>query len=163
MTLELYTKKLFFDAPIEKFDKSLLTFFKNEKKLNEVIYEGYTLYPPLSALEQSKSEWHIFQFKNHPHIDFGFKDGEIELKVHRQTRKKIYIPVMKFSFGKEEEVQAAFQSLINNFEGTSKKNSGKSRIAEFQGKEYQVNLSYGKGDVLIDGYVLLLFLTRYLD
>ena len=149
MILELYTKKLFFNAPIENFDKSLLVFLEKERKLNKVVYEGYTIYPPLSALGQEKSERHIFQFESHPEITFKFRKGEIELSSYKNNRKKVYAPVLKLIFDKKGKAKKANEVLIKEFEKRGIKNNNGIKDPEFKEGEYQVNLYYGKGDILI--------------
>ena len=165
MTLELYTKALFFSAPIEKFDKSLLNYFRQEKKLNELVYEGQTIYPPLSVLGQDKyPRWHTFQFKTHEQIKFDFSKGEIEVTIRKERRKKIYSPSLKFIFSNEKDVQKAYNTMIKDFNKiSSKSNMDEIGAVEFTGKEYLVSLYCHKGNVVANHYDLLLSLFRYED
>jgi hypothetical protein len=160
MTFDLYTKKLFFNAPIENFNKSLLIFLNKERRLNKVVYEGDTIYPPLSALEQEKSERHIFKFESHPEIAFKFREGEIELTSYKDNRKKIYVPVLKLIFDKNVEAKRGHEVLIKEFEKRRVKRGIKD--SGFKGEKYQINLYCGKGDVLVNGYVLLVLISKYL-
>ena len=170
MNFETYTKQLFLNADITKNDTSLLSYYKKHGDLNEVKYEGFTTYPPLSALGQEEfPKKYIFQFKFHPKILFDFREGE--LIVQRTNREQQHSPVLKFNFDTQEQAEKAFQVLVNDFEGVSEKKRIRERewgkIAEFSddepGSVHEIMFSYMKGDILVNGYTLIIMLANDLE
>ena len=170
MDFETYTKQLFLNADITKYDSSLLVYYKKHSNLKEVKYEGFTTYPPLSAFGQQEfSKKYIFQFKSHPKILFDFRDGELIVERRSWKGKQNYSPILKVSFDTKEQAEKAFQILINEFkEVTAKKRMREregERIVEFTdgdggvGKEIVVSYS---GDAFL-GYTLIIILANQLE
>ena len=162
MALELYTRSLFFNAPVEKFDESMLTHFRKEKKLREIVYEGHTIYPPLSALGQVKSpQRYTFQFEKHELIGPDLVEGEIEVTIRKIKRKRIYFPHMKLNFKNEKDAQRACDSVTKNLNDNSiSSETNEIGVIDFVDKDYVINLYCHKGNFIGNNYCLILSLFR---
>lgn len=136
MNFETYIRQIFFNADITNNNSSLLNHYKKLDNLKEVKYEGFTTYPPLSALGQEESPTnHIFKFKTHQNFPFEFEEGELILQTKKSQES---LPLIKINFETKEQAEEAFQILIKNFRVLSaeKKTEAESwaKTAEFTNK-----------------------------
>ena len=170
MNFETYTRQLFFNANITKNDSSLLVYYKRLDNLKEIKYDGFTIYPPLSALGlEELPKTYTFQFKSHPKILFDFREGELILD--RTNKGPKYFPVLKINFDTKEQAEKAFQTLLNDFKGVATKKRIREKewgnIAEFTDDNSrsvkEIMIMYSKGDTLNKGYALLIMLTNELE
>ena len=163
MNVELYTKRLFFGADITKNNKTVLSFYRKVKALNEVFYD-YVIYPPLSALGQEKyPKDYTFQFRSHPARLFDFKEGELSVTVRQESKRKTYSPYLQFIFDTKAKTDKAFRILTKLFKGMSSshqiKNWSGYKIAEFNidnSKSItEIVICHGRRNPLIKEYVLV--------
>jgi hypothetical protein len=168
VTLASTTKQLFFDGHIEKSDAGLIEFYKHSKYLSFVPREGYTIYPPLSALgQEGPDERNTFHFTTHPYLSFPFREGELLIIVRKSQGKKVYDPpLLKLAFDTKEQSELALQELTDRFSKLStmkrfitNEDTKKAAFTDENVKPYYgIELTQYMGDALTKGYVIWFFL-----
>ena len=167
MNFDSKTRLIFFNGAIEKSDESLIEFYKKSKHLSlDPPPEGNSIYPPLSALRQEyPSEKYIFRFRTHPYVSFKFREGELMISKLNNNYKKVFSsPFLKFIFDSKEQSEIAFSELINTYSKLSTRkrfsSDDSTKNAEFtddNSKSIQeIGFEAGKGDVLANGYVIII-------
>jgi hypothetical protein len=168
------TRHIFFNGNIAKSDKSLINFYKNSKYLSlDPPPEGYTIYPPLSALGQAgPHEQFVFRFKTHPYISFKFKEGELIISlIKTKYSEKYSAPVLKFIFTTKQQSELAYQELVETFNElstrkrfSSYKNTKNAEFTDDSSKSLkEIGFLQGEGDILTNGYVIVFGLGNDLD
>jgi hypothetical protein len=173
MTFEIATSQIFFDATLSNANKQLFDFYKTSKDLSYEPPQGWTIYPPLSALGQKgHSETHTFHFTTHPYLEFRFREGEL-IFVNRKSddREEYGKPFIKFLFDTEEQSDTAYKMLVEEFTKLSSRkrmdSNPSTKSAEFTNDNsslvIQVTISQGKGYNFPIPYVITFWLENDMD
>src|SRR4051812_19060294 len=105
LTFDTKTKEIFFNGDIQNSGKKLIEFYKVSEFLSlDPPSEGYTTYPPLSALGfDGRTVHHTFRFKKHPYLSIPFREGELIITSRDSNNTEVYNePVLKFFFDTRE-------------------------------------------------------------
>jgi hypothetical protein len=174
VTFETKTKEIFFHADVQKDGKELFEFYKKSSFLSLAPPpEGYTTYPPLSALGQGgRTDYHTFRFARHPYLDIPLKNGELIITSRDRDNSKVYSePVLKFFFAKKEDMESAYNQLVEVYNKLSTRKRFSSykdtKNAEFTDDNAQaikeVGFLQGRWDELAQGYVLVFGIGNDID
>ena len=171
---ETQTKQIFFNADIQKSGKDLFEFYKTSDFLSlDPPPEGYTLYPPLSALgADGQRDYHTFRFRKHPYLYIPFREGELIITSRDNKNTKVYSePVLKFFFDTKPQMELAYNQLIDIYAklSTRKRFSSykETKNAEFTDDNSksikEVGFLQGRWDELAKGYVIVFGLGNDMD
>jgi len=130
---QLKLDELFFNAKTNAKYNSLINYFRKNSYLKEVEYQGWTSYPPLSALgiSENKTVSTLFEFKNHPKISSQLKDGA--LTVRKIGAGDNALAALDISFGLISKAAAEnlYDSIIQDFK-KSATIKGETRTDDFR-------------------------------
>jgi hypothetical protein len=167
------TIQIFFDAPFNKDNIDVFEFYKGSKYLSFEPPQGYTVYPPLSALGQTgHKETNIFRFKTHPHLSFKFIEGELIIENRKSEDQGVYNkPFIKLLFDTEEQSDSAYKKLVEEFTKLSTRKRIDSnqdpKSAEFTDDHSALNkeitIWQGKAYNLPNPYVITIWLENEMD
>ena len=174
MSLDTRTRELFFNGDILNSNSELVEFYKKSQFLSLAPPpEGYTVYPPLSALgSDGRSEDYIFRFKTHPFLPVKFREGELKISSRNRNNKTDYSePALKFFFDTKEELELGYNKLVEIFSELSTRKRFSSyddhKLAEFSDDNSrsikEVCFLQGQWDVVAKGYVLVFGLGNDMD
>jgi hypothetical protein len=174
MTFVAKTKEMFLNGDIQNSGKDLLKFYKDSKfLLLDPPPDGYTVYPPLSALGlNGRIEHHIFHFKQHPSLSIPFRDGELIITSSERNNTRVYSePVLKFYFDTKQKMELAYNQLVDSYSklSTRKRFSSykETKNAEFTDDNSKtikaIGFLQGSWDELAKGYVLVFGLGNDMD
>lgn len=173
VTFDSTTRQIFFQADVSN-NNGLLEFYKNSKYLSlDPPPQGYTTYPPLSALGQGgRSEQYIFRFCTHPFFSFPFREGELTISKRKANSKELYSsPMLKFIFETQEQSEHAYKELVDIYTKLSTRkrfsNYKDMKNAEFTDDKSnsikEIGFLQGKGDIIANGYVIVFGLGNDID
>jgi hypothetical protein len=174
LTFETKTKGIFFGADLQKDGKELFAFYKESTFLSLAPPpEGYTMYPPLSALGQDRrTDYHTFRFDKHPNLNIPFEKGELIITSSNKDNTKVYSePVLKFFFATKEDLELGYNQLVEDYNRLSTRKRFSShkdaKNAEFTDDKAkvikEVGFMQGRWDELAQGYVLVFGLGNDMD
>ncbi len=173
VTFQTATSQIFFDATLNNANKQLFDFYKASKYLSYEPPQGWTIYPPLSALGQKgHTETHIFHFKTHPYLDFKFREGELIIENRKsEDGEEFSKPFIKFLFDNEPQSDTAYKVLAEEFTKLSSRkridNKQDIKNAEFTDDHSTVNkeitIWQGKAYNLPIPYVITIWLENEID
>ena len=173
VTFETVTSQIFFGATLNNANKQLFDFYKTSKHLSYESPQGWTIYPPLSALgQEGYSETHTFHFKTHPYLDFRFREGELIIENRKSVDGEEFSkPFIKFLFDTEEQSDFAYKMLVQEFTKLSTRrridNTPFTKNAEFTDDNSiqikKVTIWQGKGYSFPSPYAITFWLENDMD
>src|SRR5215211_4769251 len=114
-TFDRKTKEIFLDGDNQNHGKSFFEFYKTSEFLSlDPPPQGYTTYPPLSALGlNGRTDYHTFRFKKHPYLSIPFREGELIITSRDKNNTKVYSePILKFFFDTKEQLEVGYSQLV---------------------------------------------------
>jgi hypothetical protein len=174
LTFDTRTKEIFFNGDIQRGGKNLIEFYKSSEFLSlDPPPEGYTTYPPLSALGlDGRTDHHTFRFRKHPYLSIPFREGELIITSRYRNNRKVYSePALKFFFDTKEQLELGYNQLVDIYSklSTRKRFSSykETKNAEFTDDNSksikEVGFLQGNWDELANGYVLVFGLGNDID
>jgi hypothetical protein len=168
-TFNSEVKDLFFQADINSSYDSVLNYYRSLDFLKETEPEGFTTYPPVSALGTDGREGsiHSFQFDRHLYGTIQLERGRLNVDRRGYDKQAISNFVIYYLFKSRQKAEIAYQSLIKKFSslGTKSKSFKLQEIRYIDFFDSTSNMpglriSLDGGDELINGNTLSISMMR---
>ena len=159
----LKVAELFFGVDLSGYYESNLQYYRSLDFLTETEPEGWTIYPPLSALGQNDidTSYRSFLFNDHPYDSPGFGKGRLNIEKLGSEKNALSNLIIYYVFKSKRNAEEAYQTLIERFSklNVTKKSEQTQEVkwTEFFDKALRLpglRISIDDGDEITNGYIV---------
>ena len=111
-------KEIFFNANTNAKYSTLVEYFQSIKSLEKVEFQGWTSYPPLSALNEADNETisTLFEFHEHPIISKGLATGSLSVsRIGTNEDTALAALDIYFNFKLKADAENLYNAIAEDF------------------------------------------------
>ena len=156
-------KELFFGVDLSGYYESNLKYYRSLDFLTESEPEGWTIYPPLSALGQNDTDtsYRSFVINDHPYNLTGFAKGRLNIEKLGSEKNALSNLLIYYVFKSKRNAEDAYQSLLEKFSKLNVIKKG-AWIEDVEWTEFSdstsrlpgLRISIDDGDEITNGYTV---------